>query len=61
MALPGYLNQFDFTPTQTGTFAGRCNQYCGLYHSEMLFNVHVVSDSAFQAWLTAHQSPGGGS
>jgi cytochrome c oxidase subunit 2 len=61
MALPGVLNQFDFTPTVIGTYGGRCNQYCGLYHSEMLFNVHVVSDSAFQTWLTAHQSVGGGS
>jgi cytochrome c oxidase subunit II len=60
MALPGYVNQFDFTPTTIGVYGGRCNQYCGLYHSEMLFNVHVVSDSAFQSWLTAHRSPPGG-
>lgn len=55
MALPGHENVFDFTPTQLGVFDGRCNQYCGLYHSEMLFSVRVVTPTQFAAWL-AQQS-----
>ena len=30
-------------PTATGTFAGKCAELCGVYHSRMLFNVKVVS------------------
>ena len=38
-------------PTQTGRFRGQCTQYCGLYHSEMLFNVKIVPPAEFNAWL----------
>jgi cytochrome c oxidase subunit II len=56
MALPGVVNTFQFTPNQTGVFDGRCNQYCGLYHSEMLFSVKVVTPSQFQTWLQNEQT-----
>lgn len=56
MALPGVENDFQFTPTQLGVFDGRCNQYCGLYHSEMLFSVRVVTPSQFQSWLSSEQA-----
>lgn len=51
---PGVINEFDFTPTTTGVFRAQCAQYCGLYHSEMLFSVKVVSQSDFATWLTAN-------
>jgi cytochrome c oxidase subunit 2 len=50
-AQPGVTNQFDFTPTKTGLFPGRCTQFCGLYHTEMLFWVRVVSQSAYHHWV----------
>lgn len=55
-AQPGVTNVFDFTPTTTGVFEGQCTQYCGLYHSEMLFSVRVVSSQQFQQWLTTQQA-----
>jgi cytochrome c oxidase subunit 2 len=55
-AQPGIVNQFDFTPTTTGVFRGQCTQYCGLYHSEMLFSVRVVSTATFGKWLSAEQA-----
>ena len=58
MALPGHTNDFEFTPTQLGVFDGRCNQYCGLYHSEMLFSVRVVTPSQFQQWIASQQQGG---
>lgn len=54
-ALPGVTNYFDFTPTKAGEFSGKCSQFCGLYHAEMLFNVRVVSPSQFSSWLTSQQ------
>lgn len=55
-AQPGVTNTFDFTPTTTGVYTGQCTQYCGLYHSEMLFSVKVVSASQFQQWLSTQQA-----
>lgn len=55
-AQPGVTNEFDFTPTITGVFRGQCAQYCGLYHSEMLFSVRVISKVDFSNWLSANRS-----
>ncbi len=52
-ALPGFVNHFDFTPTSAGTYIGRCSQLCGLYHSEMLFSVKVLSAQQFQSWTSS--------
>lgn len=49
--VPGRANQFELTPTVTGTFAGRCAELCGTYHSQMLFRVRVVSQSEFDAQM----------
>jgi cytochrome c oxidase subunit 2 len=45
------FNQFDLTPTREGTFTGRCAELCGLYHSRMLFKVHVVSRAQYDKHL----------
>jgi len=55
-AQPGVINEFDFTPTTTGVYRGQCAQYCGLYHSEMLFSVKVVSQTQFSNWLSANRT-----
>lgn len=55
-AQPGVTNEFDFTPTTAGVFTGQCTQYCGLYHSEMIFSVRVESSAQFQQWLTSTQA-----
>jgi cytochrome c oxidase subunit 2 len=55
-AMPGVVNTLALTPTNIGVYRGQCTQYCGLYHSEMLFSVKVVSESQFQHWLSSHSS-----
>ena len=45
--VPGRTNSFQVTPDKEGTFAGKCAELCGTYHSAMLFNVHVVSQTEF--------------
>lgn len=49
--IPGRLNTFDMTPNKEGVFAGKCTELCGTYHSAMLFNVHVVSEEDYNAYL----------
>ncbi len=46
-------NQFEFTATSTGSFVGRCAELCGTYHSEMNFEVRVVTPDIFQKYMTA--------
>lgn len=46
-------NRFQITPTHEGSYVGRCAELCGTYHSQMNFEVRVVSPSTFQAYLSA--------
>jgi len=54
--IPNHPNHFQVTTTATGTFDGRCSELCGLYHSEMLFTVKVVSQQQFQQWIAAKRA-----
>jgi cytochrome c oxidase subunit 2 len=54
--VPGHPNHFEITTTATGTFDGRCSELCGLYHSEMLFTVKVVSQQEFEQFIAAQQA-----
>jgi cytochrome c oxidase subunit II len=56
--IPGKVNTFDMTPTREGVFTGRCAELCGLYHSRMIFKVHVVSRAEYNAHLTKLQDAG---
>ncbi|KAA1418020.1 cytochrome c oxidase subunit II [Nocardioides humilatus] len=49
--VPGRDNKFQVTTTETGTFAGKCFELCGAYHSRMLFDVKVVSQADYEAYL----------
>jgi cytochrome c oxidase subunit 2 len=56
--IPGRDNHFSFTPTRKGTFQGRCAELCGTYHSRMLFNVKVVSEADYAAYLKKLEQQG---
>jgi len=49
--VPGLTNRFTVTPTEEGEYAGRCSELCGLYHSRMLFTVHIVSPDEYEQHL----------
>lgn len=50
---PGNIdNSFTIVPEREGTFIGRCAEFCGAYHSRMLFNVEVVSPEEYADYLT---------
>jgi len=53
-ANPGYVTTTSqFIPTQTGSYAVRCVEMCGLYHSYMWEAVKVVSATEFNAWIAS--------
>jgi cytochrome c oxidase subunit 2 len=45
--IPGRTNYMTVTPEKEGVYVGKCAELCGEYHSEMLFNVEVVSAERF--------------
>lgn len=49
--IPGRTNVFQLTPTKEGTYAGRCSELCGAYHTRMLFTVEVVSAEEYEDHL----------
>ena len=56
--LPGKVNRFQLKPTEIGTFVGKCAELCGAYHSQMLFQVKVVSQADFDAHLAQLRAQG---
>ncbi|MFC8304790.1 cytochrome c oxidase subunit II [Specibacter sp. NPDC057265] len=56
--LPGRTNYMNLTPQVEGMYDGKCAELCGEYHSEMLFNVKVVSQAEFDAHLASLKAKG---
>ena len=56
--IPGKVNKFDVTPTEIGTYRGKCAELCGAYHSQMLFNVKVVSAADYAAHVQQLRTAG---
>lgn len=54
-AFPNHVNGFDITFNTTGRWPGHCAEFCGLYHSFMLFTLKVVDQGTFHRWLAAHR------
>lgn len=55
-AQPGILNQFQLSVKNAGIYRAQCTQFCGLYHSQMLFHVVALPPSQFQAWLRSERA-----
>nr|WP_260458674.1 cytochrome c oxidase subunit II [Actinotalea ferrariae] len=49
--IPGRPNVFQVVPTNEGVYAGKCAEFCGEFHSGMLFNVAVVSREEYDAQM----------
>ena len=56
--IPGQTNYMSFTPTKTGTFMGKCAELCGEYHSMMLFELRVVEQDEYDAYIDSLKAQG---
>lgn len=56
--IAGRENRFQVTPTREGRFQGKCAELCGEYHSEMLFNVEVVSRAEYDEYIASLEAAG---
>lgn len=50
--VPGVTNEIEITIDRTGTWVGRCAEYCGLNHWQMWFDVNAVAADQFDTWAT---------
>jgi cytochrome c oxidase subunit II len=60
-AIPGRTNSFDIAIDRPGSYHGQCAQFCGLYHSKMVFQIRAVPPADYGAWLrqAVKQAAGG--
>lgn len=51
-------NYWYFIPEKEGSYMGKCAELCGEYHSLMLFNVEVVSQDEYDAYIESLREQG---
>jgi cytochrome c oxidase subunit 2 len=56
--IPGVQNKYQVVPQRTGTFAGKCSELCGEYHSDMLFSVKVVNQQEYDQHMADLKAAG---
>jgi cytochrome c oxidase subunit 2 len=56
--IPAKTNYMYFIPEKEGTYAGKCAELCGEYHSLMLFEVRVVSQAEYDAYIESLRAAG---
>ena len=56
--VPGRVNSFQVVTTEEGVFQGKCAELCGAYHSQMLFQVEVVSQDEYDAAIAGIREQG---
>ncbi len=49
--IPGRTSSFQIVPEREGLYQGKCAELCGEFHSDMLFNVAVVSRAEYDAHI----------
>ena len=50
--IPGETQSFDVDlGSETGTFEGKCAEFCGLEHYSMQFTLRIVSEGEFASWV----------
>lgn len=54
----GKDNSWSFIPTRVGEYAGKCAELCGEEHSAMLFNVKVVEQDEYDAYVESLSDEG---
>jgi cytochrome c oxidase subunit II len=55
-AIPGQHTHTWFKADRTGTYKGRCGEFCGVFHAEMAARVVVESEDDYDAWVL-HEGP----
>ncbi len=57
-AYPHVTNYITLQTQREGTYAGKCAEFCGDYHAQMLFTVRVVSEDEYQDYIESLRDQG---
>jgi cytochrome c oxidase subunit II len=52
-AIPGERTHTWFKAEETGSYKGKCGEFCGVLHAEMHARVQVESQADYDSWLTS--------
>jgi cytochrome c oxidase subunit 2 len=55
-AMPGTSNYVKTVPYETGTYQGYCAEFCGVAHSQMMFQIEVVPQDEYEEWIESRQN-----
>jgi len=55
-AIPGRVNRLSFRAVKLGTFPGRCAEFCGLQHTQMLAQVQVLPPDRYDEWVSQRRA-----
>lgn len=55
--IPGQTNTMWFQADRVGTYGGRCAEFCGAQHANMLFQVIAEPAEQFEQWVAQQQTP----
>ena len=56
-AIPGITNHTWFRAERPGTYAGKCGEFCGVYHAEMAARVVAGSVNDYNAYIASVRRP----
>lgn len=56
--IPGQTNSMSIHTEREGVYIGKCAELCGEYHAMMLFEVHVVSQEEYNAYIASVRESG---
>ena len=56
-AIPGRHTHTWFQANETGTYRGRCGEFCGIFHAAMKAQVLAHSLADYQSWVSAKAGP----
>lgn len=56
--IPEVDNEIDVEVVETGSWTGRCAEFCGIEHYDMLFTFRAVEPDDYVAWLEDRRAAG---
>lgn len=56
-AMPGHTTELVVETDEAGRFRGRCGEFCGLAHAQMVIHVVAQAPDEFDAWVRHQREP----
>jgi cytochrome c oxidase subunit II len=54
---PGHTTELVIEADEPGHFRGRCTEYCGIAHAQMILHVFAVEPDEYESWIAEQAEP----